>query len=81
MGGSIGLLTMLREGHHDVQLTGAELWTFACWLDLLVPYCGDYEEANAWSEHEKALYGGRRRQRQQVQAEERESMAFRRSLP
>jgi hypothetical protein len=28
----------------------------ACWIDLLVPYCGDYTEANTWSEDEVRKY-------------------------
>jgi hypothetical protein len=33
-----------------------ELEKIACWIDLLVPYCGDYTEANAWSEEEARKY-------------------------
>ncbi len=42
------LLTMLREGHKQVKLSQEELDKIACWIDLLVPYCGDYAEANCW---------------------------------
>jgi len=28
-----------------VKLSPEELDTIACWVDLLVPYCGDYTEA------------------------------------
>jgi len=28
----------------------------ACWIDLLVPYCGDYTEANAWTKEELSKY-------------------------
>jgi hypothetical protein len=51
-----GLLSMLREGHNDVSLSREELDKLACWIDLLVPYCGDYVEANAWTEEEKQVY-------------------------
>jgi len=30
--------------------------TLSCWIDLGVPFCGDYMEANAWTEEEKAKY-------------------------
>jgi hypothetical protein len=51
-----GLIHDLELGHHDVKLTAAELNAFATWIDLGVPFCGDYVEANAWSEPEKAKY-------------------------
>lgn len=51
-----GLLRLLAEGHRGVQLSREELDKIACWIDLLVPYCGDYREANAWSEAEAACY-------------------------
>jgi len=43
------LMTMLDEHHNDVHLTREELEKIACWIDLLVPYCGDYVEAHNWS--------------------------------
>lgn len=43
------LLNMLDRGHKGVKLTANELRTIACWIDLVVPYCGDYREANTWS--------------------------------
>ena len=65
-----GLLTMLEEGHKGVKLSREELEKIACWLDLLVPYCGDYREANAWTEaemkkHER--YAEKRRQMEEVE--------------
>jgi len=50
------LVTLLAEGHEDVRLTAEESAKIACWIDLLVPYCGDYLEANAWSPEEKDFY-------------------------
>jgi hypothetical protein len=50
------LLRMLREGHHKVALSREELEKLACWIDLLVPFCGDYTEANAWSADEARFY-------------------------
>ena len=46
------LLTLLEKGHQGVKLSREELDKLACWIDLLVPYCGDYREANAWTEEE-----------------------------
>ncbi|MDP7304923.1 MAG: hypothetical protein QGG09_17580, partial [Pirellulaceae bacterium] len=44
------LMVLLRRGHYDVKLSREELDKIACWIDLLVPFCGDYMEANAWDE-------------------------------
>jgi hypothetical protein len=37
-----------------VKLSREELDKIACWIDLLVPYCGDYVEGNTWSAGDKA---------------------------
>jgi len=39
------LIAMLEAGHNGVTLTPRELARFALWIDLLVPYVGDYTEA------------------------------------
>ena len=33
-----------------IQLSREELDKLAAWIDLVVPFCGHYVEANAWSE-------------------------------
>lgn len=43
------LLAMLDKGHYDVRLSREEYEKIACWIDLLVPFCGDYTEANIWT--------------------------------
>jgi hypothetical protein len=43
------LLEMLEKGHYDARLTRDEYAKIACWIDLLVPYCGDFTEANIWT--------------------------------
>jgi len=50
------LMPLLENGHKGVKLSREELETIACWIDLLVPYCGEYLEANAWSEEELKKY-------------------------
>jgi hypothetical protein len=57
------LLDMLRGGHHGVDLSDLEFRTLACWIDLLVPFCGDYTEAHAWSEDEIERYARFQRKR------------------
>ena len=39
------LIRMLEEGHNGVKLSKEELDRFIVWIDLLVPYVGDYTEA------------------------------------
>lgn len=50
------LIPLLEKGHHNVQLTREELDKIQCWIDLLVPYCGDYAEAAAWNSEETEKY-------------------------
>jgi len=50
------LMTMLQQGHEGVRLSRQEMDKIACWIDLLVPYCGHYTEANAWSDEEVRKY-------------------------
>lgn len=49
-------LTLDGKTHNEVQLSREELNTLALWIDLLVPFCGDYAEANAWNDDEKAKF-------------------------
>jgi hypothetical protein len=50
------LMTMLKKGHGKTKLSTEELEKIACWIDLLVPYCGDYTEANSWDAKGIAKY-------------------------
>jgi hypothetical protein len=50
------LMAMLEKGHEGVKLSPEELGRIACWIDLLVPFCGDYTEANVWDENGKKKY-------------------------
>ena len=51
------LMGYLEPSHYDVQLTDAERRIVACWIDLAVPFCGSYAEANKWNtqEHERQM--------------------------
>ena len=42
----------LTPDHYGVTLTAKELERIACWIDLCVPYCGSYMEANHWDKIE-----------------------------
>jgi hypothetical protein len=68
------LITMLREGHNKVKLTREELDKIACWIDLLVPYCSDYTESNAWTTQELAEYKKRVEKRHAMAAIEQQNI-------
>ena len=46
------LFTEKLDKGHCKGLTDAEKRTIACWIDLGVPFCGDYEEGAAWTPKE-----------------------------
>jgi len=69
------LLTLLDQGHYGVQLSRAERDKLACWIDLLVPYCADYLEANAWSAEELARYQHFVEKRQRMEELEQRNIA------
>ena len=69
------LITMLAEGHNDVKLSREEMDKIACWIDLLVPYCGDYLEANIWTEDEREKYNYYLEKRHRMEAFEAENIA------
>ena len=67
-----GLMKLLAAGHQGVHLAQEELEKIACWIDLAVPYCGDYHEANAWTAEELARYDhflAKRRQMEAIEAD------------
>ena len=68
------LLPLLESGHGGVKLTREELDKLACWIDLFVPYCGDYFEANTWAAEDKAKYDRYLAKRKRMEALERESL-------
>ena len=68
------LITMLEEGHEDVSLSQEEMDKISCWIDLLVPYCGDYTEANAWTQKEVAMYDHFMKKRKRMEEIERENI-------
>lgn len=71
------LLERLRQGHQKVVLQPEELARIAGWIDLLVPYCGDYTEANAWTPAEQQKYDHflrKRRRFEQLEARHLEAL-------
>lgn len=50
------LFALLDAGHYGVELAREDLDKLACWIDLFVPYCGDYFEANTWNSADAEKY-------------------------
>ena len=50
------LMAMVTGSHHGLRLEPAEVEKLACWIDLQVPFCGDYRESNHWAPDERARY-------------------------
>ena len=69
------LVKMLEEGHHDVTLTEEERHKLYAWIDLLVPFSGDYREGHAWSDDEMAFYDYYENKRHAQHAEEAQNIA------
>ena len=60
---------MLDKGHCKT-LTPEATARLAMWVDLGVPFCGDYTEANAWDEKERAKYEKYKAKRDRADAED-----------
>ena len=65
------LMHMLEQGHGGVNVTEEERHKFAAWLDLLVPFIGEYREANDWSDEDLAFYDYFETKRHKHQLEEK----------
>jgi len=68
------LIRLLGDGHQGVTLSREELDKIACWIDLLIPYCGDYAEAASWSEEEQAFYARFLQKRRAMEALEQQAL-------
>ncbi len=65
---------MCESGHYDVHLSREELDKLAAWIDLSIPFCGDYVEANAWNEGELKRAHERIQLRREMDAIEEKSI-------
>ncbi len=50
------LMKYLEPSHYNVRVSKNEKRTIACWIDLLIPFCGSYAEANRWDSKEKETW-------------------------
>jgi hypothetical protein len=60
------LIALLEAGHEEIRLSREEMDKLACWIDLAIPYCGDYAEANLWTETNKQDYKSRVAERRRL---------------
>ncbi len=68
------LLPLLESGHGGARLSREELDKLAAWIDLFVPFCGDYTEANAWSAEDAEKYRRFQEKRKTMEALERQNI-------
>ncbi len=73
------IMDYFEPSHYDVKVSEDEKRTFACWLDLLIPFCGSYTQHNTWTDAEKAEYDYFQEKRRIYAAAEVESL--RRAVP
>jgi hypothetical protein len=73
------IMDYFEPSHHDVNVSENEKRTFACWLDLLIPFCGSYTQHNTWTDAEKAEYDYFQEKRRSYAAAELGSL--RRAVP
>jgi hypothetical protein len=64
----------LDQGHNDVRLSREEMDKIACWIDLLVPFCGAYTEAAAWTADETEKYEHFLNKRRLMEAAEQQNI-------
>jgi hypothetical protein len=69
------LIALLERGHYGVKMSREEMDKLACWIDLLAPYCGDYTEANNWTDPEKEKYDRYFQKRRRMEEIERQNIA------
>ena len=68
-------MRLLEKPHRGVRLSPEELKTIACWIDLAVPYCGDYYEAAAWTPGEREKYDRYQEKRRRMEKLEQQNIA------
>jgi hypothetical protein len=68
------LVELVERGHGGAKLSQEEIDKIACWIDLAVPFCGDYLEANNWSEEDREKYSRFLKKRKQMEEIERQNI-------
>jgi hypothetical protein len=68
------MIKQLRDGHGKVKLSTEEMDKLCAWIDLGVPFCGDYLEANNWSKNRLDFYIHYQRKREVLATEIRRNI-------
>ena len=68
------LISLLRGDHYAVKMSPEELDKLCAWIDLNIPYCGGYDEANSWSEASQKLFATRMDERRRNEAIDRRNI-------
>ncbi len=66
------LINMMQNGHGKTRVSPEEIAAVAAWIDLNVPFVGEYDEMNIWDEATVARYNeklGMRRKMEAIEAE------------
>jgi hypothetical protein len=69
------LFTNMLDKGHCKTLPAEAAAKLAMWVDLGVPFCGDYVEANAWDSKEQAKYAQYEAKRERAAAADRATLA------
>ncbi|WP_018970612.1 hypothetical protein [Rubritalea marina] len=68
------LVKMLEDGHQGVELSEEDLHKIYAWIDLLVPFSGDYHEESDWLPHETQYYNYYEKKRKDQYEEEQQNI-------
>ncbi len=69
-----GLIKLLQRGHGKTNLTKEEIGTVAAWIDLNVPFVGEYDAMNIWDEKTVERYNSKLDMRKKQEAIEAENI-------
>ncbi len=69
-----GLIKTLDKGHHKVKLSKAEMEKLCTWIDLNIPYTGNYMDSNTWNKKEVDYHLGKIEERKRNEAIEAENI-------
>ena len=69
-----GLFTNMLDRGHCKTIAAPDVARLAMWVDLGVPFCGDYTESDAWNAQERAKYQQYKAKRDRADAEDRATL-------
>lgn len=69
-----GIMKLLREGHKNTKVSPEEYAAVAAWIDLNVPFIGEYDAMNLWSDASKKAYADAMENRRKMEAVEQKNI-------